>query len=46
MVGAAWGSAGDADAAALLVDAHKGIDAEVEAILGKLPQSAAARFSC
>jgi len=44
MVGAAWGSAGDADAAALLVDAHKGVDAEVEAILGKLPQSAAAKI--
>jgi len=44
MVGAAWGSAGDADAAALLVDALKGIDAEVEAILGKLPQSAAAKI--
>jgi GTPase len=38
MVGAAWGSAADADAAALLVDAHKGIDAEVDAILARLPR--------
>ena len=38
MVAAAWSSAGDADAAALLVDAHKGIDAEVEVILARLPR--------
>jgi GTPase len=44
MVGAAWGSAGDAGAAALLVDVHKGVDAEVEAILGRLPQSAATKI--
>jgi GTPase len=40
MVAAAWGSTGDADAAALLVDVHSGIDAEVEAILGRLPHIA------
>lgn len=40
MVAAAWGSTGDADAAALLVDVYSGIDAEVEAILGRLPHIA------
>jgi GTPase len=40
MVAAAWGSTGDADVAALLVDVHRGIDAEVEAILGRLPHIA------
>ncbi len=44
MVAAAWGSTGDADAAALLVDVHKGIDAEVEAILTRLPHIAAKRI--
>ena len=44
MVGAAWGSAADADAAALLVDAHKGIDAEVEAILARLPRISAKKI--
>ena len=44
MVAAAWGSTGDADAAALLVDVHRGIDAEVEAILGRLPQIAATKI--
>jgi GTPase len=44
MVAAAWGSTGDADAAALLVDAHRGIDAEVEAILGRLPHIAATKI--
>ncbi len=44
MVAAAWGSTGDADAAALLVDVHRGIDAEVEAILGRLPHIAAKKF--
>ena len=38
MVTSAWGGAGDADAVALLVDAHKGVDEEVEAILARLPQ--------
>ena len=43
MVASAWSGAGDADVVALLVDAHKGIDEEVEAILsglGKLKQPA------
>ena len=44
MVGAAWDSAGDADVAALLVDAHKGMDAETEAILGRLPRLAATKI--
>jgi len=38
MVTSAWGGAGDADAVALLIDARKGADEEVEAILAKLPQ--------
>lgn len=38
MVTSAWGGAGDADAIALLVDARKGIDEEVEAILARLPE--------
>ena len=38
MVTSAWGGAGDADAVALLVDARKGVDDEVEAILARLPQ--------
>jgi GTP-binding protein Era len=36
MVASAWGGAGDADAIALLIDARKGIDEEVEAILSGL----------
>jgi GTP-binding protein Era len=44
MVAAAWGSTADADAAALLVDVHRGIDAEVEAILGRLPQFVAKKI--
>jgi GTP-binding protein Era len=44
MVAAAWGSAGDADAAALLVDVYRGIDAEVGAILGRLPHIAAKKI--
>jgi GTP-binding protein Era len=36
MVTSAWGGAGDADVVALLVDARKGIDDEVEAILAGL----------
>ena len=44
MVAAAWSSTGDADVAALLVDVRKGIDAEVEAILGRLPQIAAKKI--
>ncbi len=38
LVTSAWGGAGDADAVALLIDARKGVDEEVEAILGRLPQ--------
>jgi GTP-binding protein Era len=44
MMAAAWGSTGDADAAALLVDVHRGIDAEVEAILARLPHIAAKKI--
>ncbi|MGH6822612.1 MAG: GTPase Era, partial [Methylocella sp.] len=44
MVAAAWGSTGDADAAALLVDVHRGIDADVEAILARLPSIAAKKI--
>jgi GTP-binding protein Era len=36
MVEAAWGGAGDADLVLLVVDAAKGIDEDVERILGKL----------
>jgi len=36
MVTSAWGGAGDADVVALLVDARKGIDEEVEVILAGL----------
>jgi GTPase len=36
MVASAWGGAADADVVALLVDARKGIDAEVEAIVAEL----------
>jgi GTP-binding protein Era len=36
MVTSAWTGAGDADVIALLVDARKGIDEEVEVILGRL----------
>ncbi|GGK18617.1 GTPase Era [Salinarimonas ramus] len=38
MVGSAWGGAADADAVCLLVDARKGVDEEVEAILEKLAE--------
>ena len=38
MVTSAWGGASDADVVALLVDAHKGIDEEVAAILAGLPR--------
>ena len=36
MVTSAWGGAGDADVVCLLVDARRGVDEEVEAILAKL----------
>ncbi|WP_349367346.1 GTPase Era [Salinarimonas sp.] len=38
MVTSAWGGAADADAVCLLVDARKGIDDEVEAIVAKLAE--------
>ncbi|QBR71055.1 GTPase Era [Beijerinckiaceae bacterium] len=38
MVTSAWSGAGDADVVALLVDARKGMDEEVEAILAGLPR--------
>jgi GTP-binding protein Era len=36
MVTSAWGGAGDADVVALLVDAQKGVEAEIEAIVSGL----------
>jgi GTP-binding protein Era len=39
MVGAAWGGAADADAIVLLVDAVKGIDADVRRIIDKLNET-------
>jgi len=44
MVTAAWGGAGDADAVALLVDAGRHIDEELEAILAKLPEIRKPKF--
>jgi GTPase len=44
MVASAWGGVADADVLALLVDARKGIDAEVGAIIGKLASVAATRI--
>ncbi len=44
MVTAAWGGAGDADAIALLVDAGRHIDEELEAILAKLPDIRKPKF--
>ncbi len=41
MVDAAWTSAGDADVIALIVDAPKGIDEDVERILRRLPDAGA-----
>jgi GTP-binding protein Era len=38
MVTTAWGGASDADIVALLVDAKKGVDEEVDAILSRLPE--------
>ncbi|MCE4225576.1 GTPase Era [Methylobacterium sp. C25] len=38
MVHSAWSGAADADALCLLIDARKGIDDEVEAILARLPE--------
>jgi len=44
MVSSAWSGAGDADVVALLVDARKGVDAEVSAILGELARVAAPKL--
>lgn len=44
MVASAWGGAGEADVVCLLVDARKGVDEEVEAILSRLPELRAPRF--
>ncbi|MGB8277826.1 MAG: GTPase Era [Methylovirgula sp.] len=44
MVSSAWGGAGDADVVALLVDARKGIDPEVEAILPRLKDLSATKI--
>jgi GTP-binding protein Era len=44
MVSSAWGGAGDADVVALLVDARKGVDAEVEAILARLQNFTATKI--
>ena len=44
MVHSAWGGAGDADAVCLLVDARRGLDEEVEAILAKLADMRRARM--
>jgi GTP-binding protein Era len=44
MVDSAWGGAGDADAVCLLVDARKGVDEEVEAILARLKNLAAPKL--
>src|SRR5215475_10397467 len=43
MVEAAWGGAGDADQTLLVVDAARGIDEDVERILGKLETGSAVR---
>src|SRR6478672_3086212 len=44
MVEAAWGGAGDADLVALLVDAAKGLDDDVERILARLKDTAVPRI--
>jgi GTP-binding protein Era len=44
MVTSAWSGAGDADVVALLVDAKKGVDAEVAAILGELSRVGAPKI--
>jgi GTPase len=44
MVDSAWGGAGDADVVCLLVDARKGVDAEVEAILSRLKKLGRPKF--
>jgi GTP-binding protein Era len=44
MVSSAWSGAGDADVVALLVDARKGVDAEVTAILAELTRVRATKL--
>jgi GTP-binding protein Era len=44
MVASAWGTSSEADVAALLVDAKKGLTEETEAILARLPQIAARKL--
>ncbi len=44
MVASAWGGAGEADVVCLLIDARKGIDEEVAAILERLRDLRAPRF--
>jgi GTP-binding protein Era len=44
MVSSAWGGASDADVVALLVDAKKGVDDEVRAILAELARVKAAKI--
>ena len=44
MVGAAWGGAGDADAVVLLIDATRGIDADVRRIMDQLKEAAIKPF--
>ncbi len=38
MVTSAWSGAADADAVCLLIDARKGVDEEVDAILKRMPE--------
>jgi GTP-binding protein Era len=44
MVTSAWAGASDADLTGLLIDARKGIDAENEAIVGKLAETRGRKF--
>ena len=44
MVTSAWGGAADADAVALLVDARRGLDDEVRAIIARLPEVGAPKI--
>jgi GTPase len=45
MVEAAWGGAHDADVIVLVIDAAKGLDADLEGILDKLPAARAPRIA-
>ncbi|GJD48231.1 GTPase Era [Methylobacterium crusticola] len=44
MVTSAWSGAADADAVCLLVDARRGVDEEVDALLGRLPDLRRPKF--